>query len=161
MREAVGGSIIIQWILIFLIVITCILAFAVNYAKAFRLKDAVLDYLEDGQGLTQDVAQKIESKRSLAGYGVDWTLDDYMCKNGICIKFNEISNNNSTHIKYCGNTKEECTVGYYTVVTYIYVNIPIMSNFLESLQTKQRGGALRITGDTRTMKVIGNDGWGV
>ena len=75
MRDAIGGAWTLQLILIFLIVITCVLAFSVNYAKSFRLKDAVLDYLEEGQGLTKDVANKIESKRSSVGYGIDWKID--------------------------------------------------------------------------------------
>ncbi len=163
MRDAIGGAWTLQLILIFLIVITCVLAFSVNYAKSFRLKDAVLDYLEEGQGLTKDVANKIESKRSSVGYGIDWKIDgdNWKCKNGICIKFNDVGKSNSSmRVKYCGTNNPDCTVGYYTVVTFIYVNVPIMSNILESLQTAQENGALNITGDTTTMKVINNDGWG-
>ncbi len=163
MRDAIGGAWTLQLILIFLVIITCILAFSVNYAKAFRLKDAVLDYLEDGQGLTSDVANKIESKRSSVGYGIDWKISgsEWKCKSGICIKFNEVKNNDAIKAKYCGTNNSNCKVGYYTVVTFIYVNVPIMANILQGLQTNQENGGLNIIGDTTTMKVISNDGWSI
>lgn len=156
MREAIGGAWTLQWILIFLVLISCILAFSVNYAKAFRLKNAFLDYIEDGQGFSKDVASKIESKRAQVGYGINWKITengvDWKCKNGVCVKFTE-SKDNSLLNKY-GCNDGRCKVGYYTVATFIYVNIPIMQNFLKGLQTTQANGGLNIVGDTTTIRVI-------
>lgn len=158
MRDAIGGAMTLQIILIFLVLVTCILAFSVNYAKAFRLKNAVLDTIEDGQGVSQKVSEQLDETRSNVGYGIDWKIKDYHCKNGICIQFNEVTDN-ATRAKYCGTVKENdtsCTVGSYSVVTFIYVNVPIMQNILQGLQTAQRNGALNISGDTSVFRVVNN-----
>lgn len=160
MREAIGGAWTLQWILIFLVLITCILAFSINYSKAFRLKNAFLDYIEDGQGISKEVACRIQKKRAEVGYGINWKLDSskgWKCQNGVCVQFHEVEDA-SLLAKY-GCTNGHCTVGYYTVVTFIYVNIPIMQNFLKGLQTSQATGALNIVGDTPTIRVVDNNGF--
>lgn len=159
MRDAIGGSIIMVWILIFLVVITSILGFAFNYTKAFRLKNAVLDYLEDGQGFTPDVQEKIMTLRKNYGYGnsLAFTDNSWKCNNGICIKYNKIYDSDnagdpgdrSIGAKYCGN-KKNCKVGYYSVTTFIHVNIPIIVDVLAEVQ---KHGGLNVTGDTATIKI--------
>lgn len=158
MRDAIGGSVIITWILIFLVVVISIIAFSFNYAKAFRLKNAILDYIEDGQGLTQDVKEKIKTKQRDFGYGNDFGETGFSCYQGICIKYNNITEAN-IKMKYCGsNYNENCKVGYYTVKTYIYVNVPILVDILRTIQTS---GGLSVTGDTSTIKLItgAEEGW--
>ena len=159
MRDAIGGSVIITWILIFLVVVISIIAFSFNYAKAFRLKNAILDYIEDGQGLSETVKEKIKDKQKAFGYGNDFGENGYTCYQGICIKYNDIKESN-IKTKYCGSNynNKDCRVGYYTVKTYIYVNVPILVDILKTIQTS---GGLSVTGDTSTIKLIpGADiGW--
>lgn len=169
MRDAIGGSIIMVWILIFLVVITSILGFAFNYTKAFRLKNAVLDYLEDGQGFTPEVQEKIMSLRTKYGYGNKLAYADtsWMCDNGICIKYNKIYDGSNKSdpgdraigTKYCGSNPD-CKVGYYSVTTFIYVNIPIIVDVLAEVQ---KNGGLNVSGDTATIKIsnMATDHWGV
>ena len=160
MKDAIGGSIIMVWILIFLVVITSILGFAFNYTKAFRLKNAVLDYLEDGQGFTPAVQQKIVDLRKNYGYGNSLHFVDtsWKCNNGICIKYNDITDP-TIKTKYC-ESNDECKVGYYSVTTFIYVNIPIIVDVLAEVQ--QHGG-LNVSGDTSTIKIASTatEEWGV
>ena len=47
MRDAFGGAFMIKIFLIFIIVYVCFTALALNYAKAFKVKNAIIDYLED------------------------------------------------------------------------------------------------------------------
>lgn len=151
MRDAIGGSVIITWILIFLVVVISIIAFSFNYAKAFRLKNAILDYIEDGQGLTEKVKEDIKTKQRDFGYGNDFGENGFTCYQGICIKYNDITESN-IKMKYCGSKykDQDCRVGYYTVKTYIYVNVPILVDILRTIQTS---GGLSVTGDTSTIKL--------
>ena len=46
MRDAVGGSFMIKLIIVFLVLYIIFVAVALNYAKAFRVKNKVLDIIE-------------------------------------------------------------------------------------------------------------------
>ena len=45
MRDAVGGAFMIKLLLVFLAVYTIFIAIAINYAKAFRVKNKILDII--------------------------------------------------------------------------------------------------------------------
>ena len=49
MRDAFGGAFMIKIFLIFIIVYVCFTALALNYAKAFKVKNKIIDYLEDAE----------------------------------------------------------------------------------------------------------------
>jgi hypothetical protein len=162
MKEAIGGAYSLTLVLAFLVVVITLLAFSINYTKAFRLKNAVLDYLEDGQGCTAATMEKIENIRNSVGYGNNFTKKlsgdgDTYCNNGICISYTDETSEYGA--KYCGNN-DSCKVGYFSVTTFIYVNIPIAKQMLGIVQ---ENGNLNIQGDTTTIRVInsGNtcEGW--
>ena len=47
MRDAFGGTFMIQLLIIFIIIYIGFTAVALNYAKAFKAKNAVIEYLEN------------------------------------------------------------------------------------------------------------------
>ena len=51
MRDAVGGAFMIKLLLVFLAVYTIFIAIAINYAKAFRVKNKVLNIIEQNEGI--------------------------------------------------------------------------------------------------------------
>ena len=59
MRDAVGGTFMIKLLLIFLAVYTIFIAVALNYAKAFRVKNKILNIIEQNEGINSynDVSQ--------------------------------------------------------------------------------------------------------
>lgn len=46
MRDAFGGAFMIKLMLIFLVIYVCFIAIALNYAKAFKAKNGIIDYIE-------------------------------------------------------------------------------------------------------------------
>ena len=50
MREAIGATWIFGIVIVFIVVFTGYLAFSVNYAKAFAMKDSIIDILEQYNG---------------------------------------------------------------------------------------------------------------
>ena len=50
MREAIGATWIFGIVIVFIVVFTGYLAFSVNYAKAFAMKDSIIDILEENNG---------------------------------------------------------------------------------------------------------------
>ena len=114
MRESFGGAFTIKVVLVFIVVYVSFMAVAVNYAKTFRVKNKVIDILEQSQyNVTNygDVKDTIDSYLGNVPYlvrnesiknsclndssGVDKTLNKFT-NNGVCIildkkKFLEIS----------------------------------------------------------------------
>ena len=53
MRDAVGGTFMIKLILVFLAVYIIFMGAALNYAKAFRVKNKVMDIIEQNEGMEE------------------------------------------------------------------------------------------------------------
>ena len=52
MRDAVGGTFMIKIFLIFLALYIIFVGVAVNYAKAFRVKNRIINIIEQNEGIT-------------------------------------------------------------------------------------------------------------
>lgn len=136
MRDAMGGTVVLVIIVAFIVIVLAYLAFNVNYTKAFRMKDKIISVYDDyngncdGAGVSgaktchteiQDYADKI-------GY----YNRNLSCPNGFnisstglyCYKRNDLS---STGDKDALSDKKEL---YYTIVTKINLDIPIINNIL-------------------------------
>ena len=50
MRAAIGGSFMLKLMMLFLVLYVIFLAMALNYAKAFKAKNAIIDYIEQNEG---------------------------------------------------------------------------------------------------------------
>ena len=54
MRDAFGGAFLIKLFLVFVIIYIGFTALALNYAKAFKVKNKVIDYLESSELMNLD-----------------------------------------------------------------------------------------------------------
>ena len=50
MRDAIGGVFSLQIILVFVILINGYLAYSVNYTRAFRVKNEIINIVEESEG---------------------------------------------------------------------------------------------------------------
>ena len=135
MKEAVGGTFMIYVLLIFLAVYITFVAVALNYAKAFRVKNSVIDIIEQNEGMDDDdfnnrsgsrlddgsVTSLINAKLKDYSYFVSLTdenVRDY-CNNNPNSKFD---------LGYCisriGDGRE-----YYQVVTFVQIKFPFWEDF--------------------------------
>ncbi|MBE6153577.1 MAG: hypothetical protein E7166_05075 [Firmicutes bacterium] len=152
MREAIGGTFLFNIMIVFIFFFTAFLAIAINYSQAFRIKNQVINYIEQYEGMNETSEEEIIEYINSSGYyrNVDCSCDnnDYVClgnndntgsnvhlssdssrkAKGLCIK--KLSNSN-------GDT-------YYRVTTFVSFNLPIVGEFLK----------LPVKGET---KVITND----
>ncbi len=138
MRDAIGGSVTIVIISVFIVIVLAYLAFNVNYTKAFRMKDKIITVYEEYNGNCQSACQnKIVSYAHDIGYNV--SSDALRCREGwskyqnyFCYKEVTVSN-----IKDVGRKK------YYKIATKINIEIPIIQNVFNFQM-------FWITGDTKT-----------
>lgn len=134
MREAVGGSVLIQIVMIFIVLYAALLAIAINYSIAFRVKNNIINLIEE-YGEVNDEA--IRNYVNSVGYykgGDGHTEIDSNCTNGYCIE----------KIPACldaADTSFRCRGSYYKVTTYIAFDFPIIGNLLR----------FKVTGETRVI----------
>lgn len=130
MREAFGGTFMMYVFIIFLTVYAVFIAIAFNYARAFRVKNKIIDYIEQKEGIADfnnngGVIGEINSYLANANYlvrgitssvcnGYDYVNTD----RGYCIdKVNAVSN------------IDGMSASYYRVMTFVRLQIPFLEWF--------------------------------
>ena len=162
MRDAFGGAFMIKLFLVFIFVYICFTAIALNYAKAFKVKNKVIDYLENNEipslddmtafdeaELEQFLETEIFSKMN---YKVN--IDN------ICSGIDE--EEEGERVAYCSDLgiviresgRAENTKGvYYTVSTYVGWSTgflkPLSSLNGNNSEQDAVAGTWRISGETR------------
>ena len=146
MREAFGGAFTIKLMLIFLDIYIDFIAVSLNYAKAFRVKNRVIDIIEQNEG--------IDSYDDTKEGSVIGNINSYLNTVGYYVNLANIKNNNTENINcydrgYCieettAPVTDGITSKYYKVTTYININFPFFKlNF-----------NIPITGETRKIERI-------
>lgn len=160
MRDAFGGSFMIMIFLVFIMVYISFTAVALSYAKAFKVKNAVIDFLEEWEvdGLENIRADKMAEFESfidseiVGNKNYNMSGDRDFCKNnskkgmlcspvGIVISQSEADERTKGH--------------YYTVYTYVGWDIGFFSK-LAALNGNKKDpevgdvtGTWKISGQTR------------
>lgn len=146
MREAFGGAFTIKLMLIFLAIYIAFIAVALNYAKAFRVKNKIIDIIEQNEGIDSYIDTK---EGSVIG-----DINSYLNTVSYYVNLANIKNNNTENINcydrgYCieettAPVSDGITSKYYKVTTYININFPFFKlNF-----------NIPITGETRKIERI-------
>ena len=128
MKEGIGGTFMIYVLLIFLAVYITFLAVAFNYARAFRVKNKVIDIIEQNEGI-QDYNDTSDS--SVLGQ-----IDTYLGEVSYIV--NGIDDSNCSGYDYINKERGYCIdeysitidgndYGYYKVKTFIRLEIPFMN----------------------------------
>lgn len=130
MRDAFGGAFMLKLALVFIIIYISFMAMALNYAKAFRVKNGVINIIEQYQLSSKNDTTTIDK------------IDEYL----VSVGYN--FNNNTALINYCKNqddsqnkseyiyttngaciiprTREGTTDSYYEVLTFIHIQLPFL-----------------------------------
>ena len=133
MRDALGGTVSLVIVTVFIVIALGYMAFNVNYTKAFRMKDKIIALYDDFEGNCDSACnQAISDYADTLGYATGGNLncpDGYTDVNGMGI--------------YCArqvqaiNNEDEDTIRdikpkfYYNIITKINLQIPIISNVFD------------------------------
>lgn len=141
MRDALGGTVTISIIVIFIVFSLGYMAFNVNYTKAFRMKDKIVAMYEKYNGSCgTDCEQEILEYSQTIGY----RPDQLNCPDGS----KPINGLYCRSSKQVGNLTDMNARCYYHIITKINVEIPIFKNMLDIR-------AFNVVGDTKTLEVDG------
>lgn len=124
MRDSFGGAFMLNMALVFIVVYIAFLAVAINYAKAFRVKNNVINILEQYQyagGPHEQAIREVEEYLPRASYNmanndkVEQHCDDqsnsFLTDHGVCI-INESGRRSPM---------------YFKVITYISIDFPFFN----------------------------------
>lgn len=125
MKEATGSTFMIYVLLIFLAVYITFVAVALNYAKAFRVKNSVIDIIEQNEGIDEfgdenvkgTVIDLIETRLNDYSYMVNLSSEtknkykDYTCYD----------------MGYCIKKVDDLGREYYGVVTFVELSMPFIN----------------------------------
>jgi len=127
MRDAFGGAFMINLWIIFLVIYISFMALALNYAKAFRVKNQIINYIEQYEGYenNEQVQNLIVAYLANANYYVSADSDaitglaeasDTWCHSyGYCITKVEAGDNRGV---------------YYKVQTFMQIDFPFFNMHL-------------------------------
>ena len=144
MRDAMGGTVALVIIVVFIVFALGYMAFNVNYTKAFRMKNKIISVYEDYDGkCLSDCESAIKNYAKTIGYS---SGNDLNCPNGY----------NSSNNLYCfkkvsasgeviGTIDDTKKKSYYKIITKINVEVPIINNILDLK-------IFYITGDTKSFE---------
>lgn len=138
MRDAFGGTFMIELMLIFLAIYIAFIAVALNYAKAFKVKNEIINIIEQNEGIDDynnntGVIGKINSRLQSMSYYVK-----------IENRNNQLNDNTHCYEEgYCiietNSTINGINASYYEVVTYIRIELPFFGlNFTVPIQGETR-----------------------
>ena len=145
MKEGIGGTFMIYVMLIFLAVYITFLAVAFNYARAFRVKNKVIDIIEQNEG--------IEDYSDISDNSVLGQIDTYLGEVSYIV--NGIDDNSCSGYDYVNKERGYCIdeysisidgnySKYYKVKTFIKLEIPFMN----------LGFTISVKGETRKIERI-------
>lgn len=94
MRESIGATGIFTIVITFIVLFTAYLAVSVNYAKAFRIKNHIVDMVEENGGWTNSNEEKEKIRKYLTyqNYGATGHCPQYMSSSR---NYNSDTNNQS------------------------------------------------------------------
>ena len=129
MRDAFGGAFVIKLILIFIIIYISFMAIAMQYAKTFRVKNLIINKLEQSQYEDGDtkVLDNIADELGKIPYNIN-NIGSNTC-DGEKQKFitNTYGTESITGGGYCLEEKGTSGKHYYKVTTYIVASLPLFN----------------------------------
>lgn len=139
MRESIGGSWLFSLVIIFILLFTAFLSITINYSKAFKIKNSIIDIIEEEEGFTHDSAERINNYLNGTGYNNRGT-----CRTGFLTSDGDtITSSTGARYRYCVRKHDSFSTknpqkAYYEINVFFSLNLPIFGDFF----------TFRVTGET-------------
>lgn len=145
MRDAVGGTFMIYVFIVFLTIYITFVAVAFNYARAFRVKNKVIDIIEQNEGIrdyqnTSGAIGDIDYYLNEVSYRVNGIDDNTNACNG----FNYINKTRGYCINEYNTVVDGMSAKYYKVVTFVRLELPFLD----------LGFTIPVKGETRKIVMV-------
>ena len=136
MREATGNALLTLMITSIVAVIMIFFVGSLSYSKSYRIKNYIVNEIEENKGWSPALQESIDSYMKDVGYHV--RKDEYRCNKVKNIPETCIHVNTQSSYDYC---VYDCSNGeYYKVVTFMKFEFPVVGNIIK----------FEVRGETRT-----------
>ena len=146
MRDALGGTVALVIIVVFIVIALGYMAFNVNYTKAFRMKDKIITLYENYDGnCNSECESKITDYAKSIGYESvkgNWCSGTPKISGLYCEKAVNVSGQKCSKGVACDLKDRR----YFHIETRVNIDIPIIRNVLPI-------DVFTVSGDTKTMVV--------
>lgn len=148
MKQGIGEVATLNIIIIFILIVFGLLAATINYYKAYKVNARILDIIEKYEGYNNLAVREIDRDLNALGYtkanpnwqcnatrGENSTLENRASKShDYCVYY--FSDDRGSSDKGAKNKQGEPIYYNYSVVTYIYIDLPIIGDFRIPVHTK-------------------------
>ena len=130
MRDSFGGAFMLNLMMIFIVIFVSFMAVALTYAKAFRVKNGIINRLEQYQFDIGDIdtIDLIDSYLSASVYNYSYESLKTQCSNQAMVGGEHeyvFTNNGACIIKYEDDV-DGISSRYFRVFTYIPIRFPFL-----------------------------------
>ncbi len=133
MREAIGGTWLLGFVVLFIVLFSAYLAISINYTKAFRVKNQIINIIEENEGFTRSVGDVSSKPNDQLQQSTKTEDKIYFYLKSVCYATTKITDDQSPGGEedyrkggYC--VRKICTPqgGYYKVTSFIKIELPFI-----------------------------------
>lgn len=146
MRESIGTTFLYNIIFIFILLVFGLLTATLSYYKGYKVNTRILKAIKDNSGYNDNSYKEIERILSGIGYTVEGNGAQRSCPDSRDNMPRVLLSNKNSSYMYCvyynsdeANSKEKNSGKHfysYGVVTYIYMDLPIIGKLKIPVYTK-------------------------
>ena len=140
MRESIGATWIFSICLTFIILFTAYLAISVNYAKAFRIKSNIVSMIEENEGYSGNLNDKIANYLVSEGYTAHGNCEPFITANNgyyegweLVDEISIYSNSDTNACVYRRKSDSQDDIAkcntYYKVIAFFKFDLPVVGYF--------------------------------
>lgn len=126
MKEAIGTSMVFNLMMIFIGVMIALLIGSVSYSKGFKVRNRIMDRIEEYKGFNESAQEAISDDLKALGYRITQGNTCKAKKNATLLTENNFSN----EYNYCVYEYTTNKGKYYGVTVFITVDIPLIGNYI-------------------------------
>lgn len=146
MRQAVGNAFVLNLVITFIALMMLVFVGSISYSKSYKVKNRIINLIENNKGYDQDVSDDIEEVLSDVGYQIsnNQNCDKYKVNKDSKVVYP--TSEFRSGYRYCIIENKTNTGKYYTVVAFMKFEFPVIGNYVE----------FPVKGETKIMSSLWN-----
>ncbi len=129
MREAIGGTWLFNIVVLFVMLFTGYLCLAINYSRAYNVKNEIVDIIERENGYTDKAAEDIAAYLTNVGYRTTGKCSEGMTGNNSDKDFGVGENVYCYKVVNVGGEEDYAESSYYQVEVFFQIDLPIFRDW--------------------------------
>lgn len=133
MRESIGGTWLLGLVLVFVVLFASFIAVAINYTKAFRVKNEIINIIERDEGFITEVEEGQTTEEKISDYleAIGYNRGDLSvgCPEEIYGEDAKTGDGNNYCYKLIQTSESSYNStkqGYYKVTSFVIIDLPLL-----------------------------------